>query len=118
MAAVWKSTSPVWVLGCNKLRASPPWLATSYRPDWPVAKTIRPFSPQPAPPKVVTIANGLTVAQDGTGQCESIGEALDKVKAGETIRVLDAATYVEDLELHRPGQHQGITLEAVKGATN
>jgi serine/threonine-protein kinase len=69
------------------------------------------------PPKsrVLTIPNGLTVAQDGTGQYRTIGEALRLARPGMTIRVLDAATYPEQIFLTRT-QHRGITLEAVRKA--
>lgn len=72
---------------------------------------------EPIKPKVVTIENGLTVAKDGTGQFTTISATLDKVQPGQTIRVLDAATYAETLSIDRPSKQTSITLEAVKGAT-
>ncbi|HVS36365.1 MAG TPA: hypothetical protein VMS17_12435, partial [Gemmataceae bacterium] len=63
--------------------------------------------------------NVLTVSQkpeDG-GKYRTIGEALDKVAAGQTIRVVDAATYREQVLLNRPSSHNGVALEAVRGAT-
>ncbi|MGI8979411.1 MAG: protein kinase domain-containing protein [Pirellulaceae bacterium] len=70
-----------------------------------------------APPKIVTMENGLTVAKDGTGQYRTITEALEKVESGQTIRVLDEAVYKELLTINRPAHQTGITLEAVRGAT-
>ncbi|MBC7855884.1 MAG: protein kinase [Pirellulaceae bacterium] len=70
-----------------------------------------------APPKIVTIENGLTVAKDGTGQYATITEALEKVESGQTIRVLDNAVYKELLAINRPTSQAGIILEAPQGAT-
>ncbi len=70
-----------------------------------------------APPKVVTIENGLTVAKDGTGQYTTLSEALDKVSSGQTIRVLDEAVYKELLNINRPANQTGVILEAARGAT-
>jgi hypothetical protein len=61
--------------------------------------------------------NVLSVAQDGTGQFRTLGEAVTQVKPGQTIRVLDAGTYEETVQLSNPEQHAGITLEAVQKAT-
>src|SRR5262249_48573985 len=55
---------------------------------------------EPTKSKVVTIKNGLTVAQDGTGRFRSISEALEKVKPGQKIQVLDAAVYRETLSIN------------------
>jgi serine/threonine protein kinase len=71
----------------------------------------------PSTPEVVTIDNGLTVAKDGTGQFRTIGAALDKIKPGQTIRVLDDATYAEALTIDDPEKHHGIVLETGKRAT-
>jgi serine/threonine-protein kinase len=71
----------------------------------------------PPKSKMVTFPDGLTVAKDGTGQYRTIQEALDRVRPGQTVRVLDDATYPEALSLTQAERHQGITLEAVKGAT-
>jgi hypothetical protein len=71
----------------------------------------------PARPKVVTIANGLTVAKDGTGQYTTIGEALEHVRPGMTVRVLDRETYREQVVLTSRSAQAGITLEAPQGAT-
>ena len=73
--------------------------------------------PKPPPePVVVTIPNGLTVSKDGTGQFETIKEALTEVKAGQTIRVLGAGTYPEEIDISDSDRHRGITLEAPNGA--
>jgi hypothetical protein len=58
----------------------------------------------------------LTVAQDGSGQFRTINAALDVVKPGMTVRVLDGATYRERISLRSPSRHAGVTLEAVAGA--
>jgi hypothetical protein len=71
----------------------------------------------PARPKVVTIAGGLTVARDGSGQYRTIGEALNAVKAGQTVRILDDATYPEALTITDSARHTGLVLEAPRGAT-
>lgn len=74
-------------------------------------------SAQDAPkPQVVTIENGLTVAKDGTGQFTTIGEALAKVKPGQTIRVLDDAVYPEFVHLRDRERFEGVALEAPRHA--
>ena len=71
-------------------------------------------SPVPQPdPDVLTVSRD---AKDG-GQYRKIGDALDKVKPGQTIRVLDDATYAETLNLTQASRHAGVTLEAVREAT-
>lgn len=72
---------------------------------------------KPAEPNVVTIENGLTVAQDGTGQYKTIGEALDNVKPGQTIRVLDDEVYREMIRLAQASRFSHITIEAPRAAT-
>ncbi|MCH8829298.1 MAG: hypothetical protein IID45_06945, partial [Planctomycetes bacterium] len=59
----------------------------------------------------------LTVAKDGSGQFKSINAALEKVKPGMTIRVLDDAVYPERIFLNSPSRQSGITLESPKRAT-
>jgi hypothetical protein len=59
----------------------------------------------------------LTVSKDGRGKYDAIGKALAAVKPGQTIRVLDSATYTESLILDRPTAHAGVTLEAPQRAT-
>jgi serine/threonine protein kinase len=60
--------------------------------------------------------NVLTVAQSGSAQFKSIGDALLRVKPGQTIRVLDDKDYPELIDLSGNDQYQGVTLEAVRGA--
>jgi hypothetical protein len=69
------------------------------------------------PPEPKVIENGLTVAEDGTGQHKTIGEALAKIKPGQTIRVLDKATYKEAIRIDNRIRMAGITLESPQGAT-
>ncbi len=71
----------------------------------------------PGPKKPITIENGLTVAKDGRGQFTSINQALQKVKPGQTVRVLDRARYAEDLVLNPAGAFEGVVLEAADQAT-
>ncbi len=61
----------------------------------------------------------LTVSQDPRegGKFRSIKEALDQIKPGMTIRVLDQAIYKETLILNRAPFQKDITLEALQGAT-
>ena len=78
-----------------------------------------PATPPDGKPVVIEDPNVLTVskeAKDG-GQYRSINAALDQVKPGQTIRVLDDANYAETLYLTQPSRHAGITLEAVREAT-
>jgi serine/threonine protein kinase len=83
------------------------------------AQTTEPGTPtsEPPTPKVVTIENGLTVAKDGTGQYTTIGEALEEVKPGQTIRVLDAGSYRETIRLAQASRFAQITIEAPRAAT-
>lgn len=83
----------------------------------PNGKDVVPKPVEPKKAEVVKIANGLTVAKDGTGQYTSIQAAINDAKAGQTIRVLDDAVYREHLQIHRAALMAGITLEAVNGAT-
>jgi serine/threonine protein kinase len=72
----------------------------------------------PAPPAPVHEPNVLTVSKDANdgGQFRAINEALGKVQPGQTIRVLDNATYTEHVQLRVASQFEGLTLEAPKGA--
>jgi serine/threonine protein kinase/nitrous oxidase accessory protein NosD len=74
-----------------------------------------PFKPEPKGTRVVTITNGLTVAQDGSGQFTTISAALEKVQPGQTIRVLDGERYEEILSLTNARLQAGITIEAAPG---
>jgi hypothetical protein len=89
------------------------------RQDDSRAETTEPgtSAPAPAKPMVNTIANGLTVAKDGTGQFTTIREALQKVTPGQTIRVLDKAVYTEEVPIDKRGRMEGLTLESPLGAT-
>ncbi len=72
---------------------------------------------QPAPAASVD-PNVLTVSKkaEAGGRFRTLGEALEKVRPGMTIRVLDSGTYAEALVLSRSTQ-AGITLEAPRHAT-
>jgi serine/threonine protein kinase len=63
--------------------------------------------------------NVLTVSQDGKdgGKYRTISDALKEVTAGQTILVLDDATYSETLELTQPSRFNGVTLAALRRAT-
>ena len=63
-------------------------------------------------PDVLTVSR----TKAGGGKYQTINAALDKVQRGQTIRVLDQATYRESLVLNL-SRHADITLEAVRGAT-
>ena len=62
--------------------------------------------------------NVLTVSKEetGGGQFRTISAALEAVKPGQTIRVLDAEVYRERLSIKRASMHTGISLEAPGGA--
>jgi serine/threonine protein kinase len=61
----------------------------------------------------------LTVSKEssGGGKYRSITEALKDTRPWATIRVLDSGTYEEAIVLNDRKKHEGLTLEAVKGAT-
>jgi hypothetical protein len=63
--------------------------------------------------------NVLTVSQDGKdgGKYRTICDALKDVAAGQTVLVLDNATYSETLELNQPSRYNGVTLAALRRAT-
>ena len=70
-------------------------------------------------PKQVDNPNVLTVSRnkkDG-GRYQSISAALEAVRPGQTIRILDRSVYAEHLRINLPSLHRGITLESVQGAT-
>jgi serine/threonine-protein kinase len=81
----------------------PPTVSPTAAPT--LAPTVPPQPTQPQKPVIETIDNGVTVAKDGRGQFTTIVAALDKIKPGQTIRVLDSANYEETLQITRPGQH-------------
>ena len=71
------------------------------------------------PPLEESDPDVLTVSKDKKerGQYLTIGAALEKVKPGQTIRVLDDAVYQENVAINSPEQHAGICLEAPRRAT-
>ncbi len=50
----------------------------------------------------------LTVAQDGSGQFQTIQAALDALKAGQAVRILDKGPYREQLNLSFPPSETGL----------
>jgi serine/threonine protein kinase len=75
--------------------------------------------PRPAGKLMPADPNVLTVSQDprGGGNYRTITAALSKVKAGQTIRVLDSAVYREELVIQRSSTQAGIWLESSRRAT-
>jgi serine/threonine protein kinase len=76
----------------------------------------------PVPPHGVAAAddpNLLTVSQkaEGGGKFRTITAALESVRTGQTIRVIDDAVYSESILLSNAGTQANVTLEAPKGAT-
>jgi hypothetical protein len=67
---------------------------------------------QPRDPNVLTVAQ-----KPGAADFQTIGDALEAVKPGQTVRVLDDAVYRETLTIKGPSQYAGVTLEAPRGAT-
>jgi nitrous oxidase accessory protein NosD len=67
----------------------------------------------PDDPNVLTVSK----SRKGGGKFRSIRAALRRVKPGMTVRVLDDATYHEQLALTRASQFAGVTLEAPRRAT-
>lgn len=62
----------------------------------------------------------LIVSKDpkDAGEFRSINEALAKVtRPGMTIRVLDNGEYTETIQIRKPAEHDGLTLEAPRAAT-
>jgi predicted Ser/Thr protein kinase len=72
--------------------------------------------PKPAPADPVE-PNVLTVAQNGSGQFQTIREALDRVQPAMTIRVLDDGSYSEELLIDDPQRQSGVRVEAPQRAT-
>jgi serine/threonine protein kinase len=73
---------------------------------------------KPAPPVPVAVPpNVLTVSQrpeDG-GQLRTITDAVEQVKPGMIIRVMDAEVYLEQLNFDREHRYKGVVLEAAPG---
>jgi hypothetical protein len=72
-----------------------------------------PTPPPPVDPSVLTVSKK---PEDG-GRFRKIQDALDAVKPGMTIRVLDDAVYEEALLLSQNNRHADLTLEAPRMAT-
>lgn len=53
----------------------------------------------------------LTVAQDGTGQFQTIQAALTALKPGQAVKVLDRGPYRERLDLESPPEDSGLVSE-------
>jgi nitrous oxidase accessory protein NosD len=72
-----------------------------------------------APVPAAEDPNVLTVSQkpEAGGKYRTINAALAEVKPGQTIRVLDGATYAEALDIRGATTKRNINLEAVRGAT-
>jgi hypothetical protein len=72
----------------------------------------------PNPPTTADDPDVLTVSQkpEGRGKYRTIAAALEGVKPGQTVRVLDGAVYRERLSITRASMHTGITLDAPGGA--
>jgi tRNA A-37 threonylcarbamoyl transferase component Bud32 len=81
-------------------------------------KTILP-SPDSSTAPAVGGPGVLTVSKrpEDRAQFRTIGEALDAVQPGMTIRVLDDAVYDETPRIDEPAQYRGVVLEAVRNAT-
>lgn len=69
------------------------------------------------PPPIDDDPNVLTVAQDGSAEFKSIGDALKQVKPGMTIRVVDDAVYRENIALTRTSDFAGLVFESPNRAT-
>jgi hypothetical protein len=87
-------------------------IKVTFVPDPVVADPVIADPVIPAEP----IEGVLTVAQDGSGQFQSIQEALDHAEAGMTIRVLDDAVYEETLGFQLANHHD-LRLESPRRAT-
>jgi serine/threonine protein kinase len=85
--------------------------STSSARDGAPAKPLPPWANTPDEPGV------LTVAADGLAKHRTIREALDAARPGDTIRVVDDATYREAIVIDDPERLAGLTLDAPRGAT-
>ena len=111
LAAGWFQPKPLQV--AQQLETSP---SNTENPPLPPADTGK--SKPSVEPKPPDDPNVLTVSQkpeDG-GKYPTIRDALEAVKPGQTIRIVDAEVYREQLALRRPSVQAGITLEAPGGA--
>jgi serine/threonine protein kinase len=76
--------------------------------------------PEPTPPPKAFVRvdpNVLTVSQDDRGEFPTIIAALSAINAGQTIQILDSATYEGQILLNSRELHAGITIESLEGAT-
>jgi hypothetical protein len=90
-----------------KAPPAPPDTGTAKPPDEPKKGEL------PREPNLLTVSQ----AEEGGGQYRTINDALREATKGQTIRVLDGAAYEESLFVSRASVHEGLTLEAVRGAT-
>jgi hypothetical protein len=67
----------------------------------------------PADPNVLTVSQ----KPEGGGAYRTVAAALEAVKPGQTIRVLDDGVYREIVRITGRTERAGVTLEAVAGAT-
>jgi nitrous oxidase accessory protein NosD len=100
-------------------RAGAPPLAQSTDPALPgPAAPQADGGPKKEGPRPADDPNVLTVAQKpGAARYQTIAAALEAVKPGQTIRVLDNAVYRESLRIIDRTGMAGVTLEAIGGAT-
>ncbi len=59
----------------------------------------------------------LTVAQDGSAQYQTIGDAVVAAQPGDTVRVLDEGVYRETVQLASADRFKNLTIESPGGAT-
>ena len=71
----------------------------------------------PVSPRPTDRLSLVTVTQTGKADVRRISEALERVRPGGTIQVLDDATYTEAIAIDDPARWSGLTLEAKARAT-
>ncbi len=69
----------------------------------------------PTPPNPLPAV--LTVARSGRAHFNGIGRALQQARPGDTIRILDNATYEGMVLFNNPRRWRDITIEAPRGAS-
>lgn len=72
---------------------------------------IAPPASIPEPPPLAEWLKGrtiLTVAQDGSGQFKTINEAIQQLKSGQAIQVMDRGPYRELIDLASPPEDSGL----------
>ncbi len=72
---------------------------------------------QESTPEVDDDPNVLTVAQDGSAEFTSIGDAVREASFGNVIRILDSGEYRETVMLSLANIHKGLIIESPQGAT-